>query len=152
MADISVIKMPNNQSYNLKDATARESIAALPTDVQVDGNSIVNNNVANVPIADNNGNYGLIKINLNSAINGLAVTNNGLTTFPAATSLIKEGSNAFRPICPEHQHESVFYGLTKVAGVDMASSSNTIGTYTEEAKTAIQTMLGAQAAIEVIRL
>ena len=33
MADISKIKMPNNTSYDLKDAAARESIAALPTDI-----------------------------------------------------------------------------------------------------------------------
>jgi len=32
--------------------------------------------------------------------------------------------------------------LTKAAGVDMASSSNTVGTYTQAAKTAIQNMIG----------
>lgn len=40
------------------------------------------------------------------------------------------------------QNASTFYGLTKAAGVDMKDSSNAVGTYTPEAKGAIQKMLG----------
>ena len=59
----------------------------------------------------------------------------------ATTTQTKAGSDAARPIVPVCQHESVFYGLTKAAGVDMASSSNAVGTYTESAKSAISDML-----------
>ena len=36
----------------------------------------------------------------------------------------------------------MFYGLAKIAGTDMKSSNNAVGTYTDEAKGAIQNMLG----------
>ena len=48
-----------------------------------------------------------------------------------------------KAITPKYQHESTFYGLAKAAGDSTQSaSSNPVGTYTDEAKTAIQQMLG----------
>ena len=38
---------------------------------------------------------------------------------PATSDNIKAGTEVYRPIVPYHQHESIFYGLAKVAGVDM---------------------------------
>lgn len=45
-------------------------------------------------------------------------------------------------VAPYTQHESTFYGLAKAAGdTTQSQSSNTVGTYTESAKSAISTML-----------
>lgn len=59
----------------------------------------------------------------------------------AVDSDIKAG-NVSKPIIVSRQEKSVFYGLAKAAGADMALSSNPVGTYTDAAKSAIQTMLG----------
>lgn len=62
----------------------------------------------------------------------------------AESNLIKAGTGNYRPISPPRQHESVFYGLAKAAGDSTQSASdNAVGTYTDDAKTAIRTMLGA---------
>ena len=73
-----------------------------------------------------------------------------LRTYQAVASLIKAGTNAYRPITPEKQHESVFYGLSKLAGVDLASGSDVVGVYPQNAKTAIQTMLGIEHGVTLI--
>lgn len=119
-------------------------------DVQINGTSILNNGVANVPLSNtstpgvaySSGNYG---INVNS--------NNGEMSIKCAgLARVKAGTNAYDPIVASHQHESVFYGLAKLAGADMSSSSNAIGTFTPEAIVAIQKMLGVyQAPWELIR-
>lgn len=51
------------------------------------------------------------------------------------------------PIVPAHQHEAIYYGLSKLAGVDLASGSDTVGVYSTTAKTAIQAMLGIENAV-----
>ena len=44
-----------------------------------------------------------------------------------------------------------FYGLAKAAGdTTQASSSNAVGTYTDDAKTAIQTMIGVPTMSDII--
>lgn len=60
----------------------------------------------------------------------------------AGSGTIKLGTASGYALTPAHNHEIVFYGLTKAAGVDMASSNNAVGTYTEDAKFAIAEMLG----------
>lgn len=46
-------------------------------------------------------------------------------------------------ITVQNMNATVFYGLAKIAGdTTMAKSSNPVGTYTDEAKTAIQRMIG----------
>ena len=109
-------------------------------DVQVDGTSVVTDGVAEIPRASNVV-PGVVKV---TEGNGIGITNaDGLLFVSNASSAqIKNGANRYKPIVPTTQHESVFYGLTKAAGVDMANSSNAVGTYTPEAKSAIQTMLG----------
>ena len=104
--------------------------------------------VANVPIASDS-TPGVVKIN---TARGLRILDNEIATSGAGPSGVKAGSNAYNPITPEIQHASAFYGLTKAAGVDMAQSSNTVGTYTDAAKIAIQKMLGIyEAPWELIR-
>ena len=122
---------------------------AIPVqDVQVNGTSVLNNGVANVPVASSTG-FGVVGIDNN---NGINIASGKLYVVGADSTRIKSSNSSYRPIVPTRQHESVFYGLTKAAGVDMASSSNAVGTYTDAAKVAIQKMLGIyQAPWELIR-
>jgi len=63
---------------------------------------------------------------------------------PAASHTIKNGTDANDPIVSSNQHESAFYGLAKAAGdTTQSASDNAVGTYTDDAKSAIRTMLGA---------
>ena len=124
--------------------------AGTPLDVQVNGASIINNGIANISKASSN-NLGVVKINTSY---GIGIANDGsLFVRPATEHDIQEGSNTLQILNPSIQHISTFYGLAKAASdTTQAQSSNAVGTYTADAKAAIQTMLGAQAAIEVIRL
>ena len=106
-------------------------------DVQVNGTSIVEDGVANVPVASGN-NFGVVKV-----ANGLRIDTGRLVINRAAIDQIKEGVNGYVPIVPYNQHESTFYGLAKAAGdTTQSSSSNAVGNYTDSAKTAIKNMLG----------
>ena len=115
-------------------------------DVQIDGTSIISNGVAIIPQASTSA-YGVVKVG-----NGLTIESNSIRTLKATDANIKAGSDGYKPIVAYNQHKSVFYGLAKLAGADMASSSNTVGQFTDAAKVAIQKMLGVyQAPWELIR-
>lgn len=58
---------------------------------------------------------------------------------------VKNGTQNYQPIVPNKQHESVFFGLSKLAGVDLKDETVTVGTYPATAKAAILAMLGAVA-------
>ena len=119
------------------------------TDVQVAGASILNNGVANIPNAGV-GVLGVVKLD---PTKGITLYVGSLSIVSAVDSDIKRGENIFRPIVPSHQHESTFYGLAKAAGDTTQSQSyNAVGTYTDEAKAAIKSMLGIQEGLEVVRL
>ena len=76
---------------------------------------------------------------------------NKLRLSGATATQIKNGANANYPITPYMQHESVFYGLAKIAGdLTQSESSNSAGTYTPAAKTAIQTMLGVESGVSFV--
>lgn len=110
------------------------------TDVQVNGTSIVQDGVANVPIGGTD--PGVVKENL---AYGIDITGNGQLSLIAPTSNeIKSGyGGTRRAIMTFNQHEAAFYGLAKAAGdTTQSASSNAVGSYTERAKSAIQTMLG----------
>ena len=110
------------------------------TDVQIVGSSIVSDGVASIPVADGNV-IGVVKGGNGGT--GVIVSNGGTIYVVKATSAgVKGGLDEYRPIVPQRQHESVFYGLAKAAGQDESASSNAVGTYTDEAKTAIQNMIG----------
>lgn len=113
------------------------------TDVQVDGTSIVSNNVATIPIAENNGDYGLIKIGSNSS--GVVISNNQLYISRASDDNIRLANNLYRPITSTNQHRAVFFGLAAAAGdaTQSADANSVVGTYTESAKSAIHEMLNA---------
>lgn len=120
----------------------------LPRDVQVNGTSVVNNGVANIPIASA-GTWGVTQPQTDR---GIGTTNGKISISPATDSHIKEGNKAYFPICTSKQHSAVFYGLSKVAGVDLANETVTLGTYPVASQTAIKSMLGVQDGLEVVRL
>lgn len=133
-----------NEGTNVEVVSVAGVLDSKVGDVQINGTSIVADGVVNVPYAGNNA--GVIKTTTNYGTN---VNSNGvLYIYESGLNEIKGGTLAYRPITPRHQHESVFYGLTKAAGVDMASSSNAVGIYTDEAKTAIKQMLGVHDTID----
>ena len=109
------------------------------SDVQIDGQSIVSDGVANVPVATSSV-FGVTKPG-----NGLFASNGALMINKAPSNIVKAGTQQYAPIVPYNQHESTFYGLAKSAGdTTQSQSSNPVGTYTEDAKTAIRTMLGLE--------
>ena len=111
------------------------------TDVQINGTSILSDGVANVPAATANS-LGVVRVG-----SGLKMGGDGerIYTDPANSTHIKGGGDAYRPLTPYWQGYSTFYGLAKSAGdTTQSQSSNAVGTYTEEAKTAIRTMLGLE--------
>ena len=119
-------------------------------DVQINGGSIVADNVVNIPIANGN-TIGVLKT---SNVLGTSTNSNGqLYLWKSDSQQIKSGTDQYRPIVASNQHESAFYGLVKAAGdTTQSQSSNAVGEYTEEAKIAIQKMLGIyQAPWELIR-
>lgn len=113
--------------------------SAIP-DVQIDGSSIVNNGVASIPYAGLDFG-GVVKIANN---NGIAIDNSNKRLYItlASTDQMKAGTHQYRPIVPYNQHESIFFGLSKLAGVDLASETVTVGTYPAASKSAIQSLIG----------
>lgn len=112
-------------------------------DVQVDGTSIVNNGIANIPHAGyENGIFGVVSIG-NFSASGLEFSPSGLLRLSGVSDeYVKAGQNYRMAITPSHQHVATFYGLAKAAGdATQSQSDNAVGTYTAEAKAAIQTML-----------
>ena len=86
---------------------------------------------------------GTVKVNTTTGANGVLRNADGEIVISRADSnAIKAGIDRYKPIVPSKQHEAVFYGLAEAAGVDMSSSANPVGRYTEEAKAAIRAMLG----------
>jgi len=109
------------------------------TDVQVNGTSVVNQGVAEIPIAAYN-QLGLASTNPNY---GIGASGGRLITAQPSETQIKNADSAYRPITPANQHLATFYGLAKVASdTTQSASSNPVGTYTDDAKKAILSMLG----------
>lgn len=118
-------------------------------DVQVAGSSVVQNGVANVPVA-NGSTIGVMKVDDTTAFQ---IESGKLWLRAASETNMKEGTMERRAVTPIRQHVSTFYGLAKAAGdTTQSQSSNPVGTYTSEAKAAIQNMLGIESGIEVVRL
>lgn len=120
-------------------------------DVQVAGTSVVGSDgVANVPIATSS-TVGVVRT-LADRGTGINNSTGALEIVPASDSQIKNGNSAYRSASTNKQHTSVFYGLSKIAGVDLANENVTPGTYPETSKTAIKAMLGVQDGLKVVRL
>ena len=98
-------------------------------DVQINGTSILENKVANIPIADGSV---LGTVMVADSTHGLRKNAYGrLMISQASSTVIKSGVNSYNPITPYNQHESMFYGLAKVAGHDEKASELPIGQYTD---------------------
>ena len=130
---------------NMLGVPSVDDIPDVPVeDVQIDGTSILDNGVANIPYASNNTN-GLART---SVTYGTKIDSDGVIRIQkAAESETKAGTGAYRPITTSTQHAATFYGLAKVAGHDEKDSTLTVGNYTPEAKGAIQSMLGIDSLI-----
>lgn len=132
---------PGND-YNLTEQDKQDIAGLVDTpvdDVQLDGNSIVQNGIANIPIATYSS-IGAVRAN---ADYGISVTPSGrLGTTQPTEAQIKTGTIQYRTITPKNQHISTFYGLAKSAGADEKDSTLPVGEYSEEAKAAIRAMLG----------
>jgi hypothetical protein len=88
---------------------------------------------------------------ITSAGAGLRISNstNKMIIDYAGSAKIKLGTEAYNPIVPYVQHEAVFYGLSKIAGADLANETVTLGTYPETSKTAIRSLIGAMAVSDI---
>lgn len=121
-------------------------------DVQINGTSIVENGVANVPIASPNA-LGTVKIGREGGIFGIRMV--GLPGYEgeicvnkADASTSKAGRSEYKPITPSLQHAAAFYGLAKAAGdTTQSQSSNAVGNYTEDAKSKISEMLNGSVSV-----
>lgn len=124
-----------------------QSGAAYVSDVQIDGTSIVQGGVAEIPIVHSSDVWtlGLVRPQPEYGIGANANGDGGLRVASAEDSLIKRGTGAgslYKPIVPYTQHMSSFYGLAKSAGdTTQAQSANAVGQYTDNAKSAISEML-----------
>ena len=99
----------------------------------------LSNYVQKDQIATSN-NAGLVKVNPNYGIN---IEDNIIKVVQPQDAQIRAGLGAYTFITAAKQHMSTFFGLAKAAGdTTQILSTNPIGTYTNEAKTAIRTMLG----------
>lgn len=129
-------------NWNESDTTSVNYIQNKPSvvqDVQVNGSSIIQNGVANFPYPGWS-TAGVVKVRY-----GLSVSTDGvLNTYKAEDNEIKSGNGVYDPIVPSNQHQAVFYGLARAAGdMTQSASSNAVGIYTENAKSAINEMLGS---------
>ena len=113
-------------------------------DVQINGTSIVNQGVANIPIVTN----GVFGLSTAQDTYGLTVITPGILGTSKATDLqTKQGSHNYKPIVPANEHLAVFYGLSKIAGYNLSGVTVTPGTYPQEAINSILTMLGVYTSI-----
>lgn len=93
---------------------------------------------------------GVVKVDENNT--SVRITNGVLDVAKATQSNVKTGTETGEVLTPANQHYSVFYGLAKIAGVDEKDSVLAAGVYSQEAKTAIQSMLGIESGAEIVRL
>lgn len=151
---IAVTDITGGHRVTITDATGAHSFDVMDgedgqgavQDVQVNGASIVQDGVANVPVASGTASLGLVKT---SALYGLRASTDGtLFLFVASESEIKAGTHRYNPIVPNTANAAAFYGLAKAAGDSTQSaSSNPVGTYTDNAKSAISQMLNGSVTV-----
>lgn len=129
---------PGGISFDVMDGSDAD---APVQDVLINGSSIVDaNGDADIPIATQD-KLGAIRGYYEGGTQIFPSTGQ-LMIFSANSTQIKAGVHKYRPISPANQNESVFYGLSKVAGADLKNASVTLGTYPEASKSAIQNLIG----------
>ena len=128
----------DGKRYRVTAAIADGGLITVGTNCEldpIDDKYVRNTDLATDAVA------GVVKVGDGGA--GITLNASGrLRILGAYAAHIKAGTDVYRPITPEKQHESVYYGLSKLAGVNLANETVTVGTYPETAKQAIQSMLG----------
>lgn len=107
------------------------------SDVQINGASILQDGVANIPVVSKANELGLIKFD-----KGFSIVGDYLRVSSASQAQIKSGGEIYNKLSPSIQHESTFYGLAKASGTDEKNSTLPLGQYTEGAQASIQRMIG----------
>ena len=136
----------NGATINYNDNDIYVTPQAEPiTDVKINNVSIGSNGIANIPkITDNT--LGLVKARSwsnRASSAGISFDDDGmLAIVSASANEIKQGASPYRVCTPYTQDASTFYGLSKIAGVDLANENVTFGTYPDTSKAAIQNLLG----------
>jgi len=142
---VTVTDIEGGHRITITDADGPHSIDVLNgtgsvTDVQVNGTSVLQDGVANVPIAGNPI-PGVIKT---TQFYGVDTTNNGFAYLYTASDDYKNGTGSYHAATTANLNKAVYYGLAKAAGADMASvTGETVGVYPVAQKSAISTMLNA---------
>ena len=115
-------------------------------DVQVNGVSVLQDGVANVPIGGTSPNTGDLGVCRSG--NGVRINSSGnLYINSAGINECKAGSSSVYPIAPSVAYAASFYGLAKAAGFDEKNSTLPVGQYTESAKSAISQMLNGSVSV-----
>jgi len=150
---VTVTDIEDGHRITITDATGPHSFDVMNgedgqgavQDVQVNGVSVLQDGVANVPIASDNNN-GVVLVDGNR---GLAIETNGRIAIQGASdSDVKGGWNFWKCVTPGRQHASTFYGLAKAAGdTTQSASSNKVGNYADSAKSAIHEMLNGAVSV-----
>lgn len=111
------------------------------TDVRVNGTSVTENGVANIPIASSS-TVGVVKTQSTYGTEIYETSKIGLAIATAGS--YKEGYLPYVAVTIGNQEKATFYGLSKAAGVDLKNDSNTTlqTGYPDSSKAAIQSMLG----------
>lgn len=113
-------------------------------DVQVNGVSVLQDGVANVPLAS----ASVAGVVRPDGDYGTQIVDARIAVVKAGDDQTKAGTHQCRPIVPYNQHLSTFYGLAKAAGdTTQSASSNAVGNYTESAKSAISEMLNGSVSV-----
>ena len=148
-------KGDNGQDYILTENDKQEiaqdvaGLVDIPVeDVQVNGESVVTDGVAEIPIGGQN-KFGVFYA---YQTDGVASLSDGrLVINPSTDDQIKGSQSTRRPIIPAQLDKATFYGLAKASGdTTQAQSSNPVGTYTDDAKASIQSMLGVPSEDDVV--
>ena len=128
---------------DLRDRIKNLPIPEVPVeDVRVNGSSILNSGVADIPVAGPD-RLGVLKVGSGSRGVAISSIDDELQINGATANTIKSGTNSYCPITPKYADAATFYGLAKAAGKTMSSVANaTVGVYPDEQKQAIQKMFG----------
>ena len=126
-------------SGSYEDLSDKPTIPEVPVqDVQINGSSILENNIASIPLA-NIINLGLVK---SGSGEGISIDASGVLKIATPSTSELKALSSKKTIVLNAAHRAVFYALAKAAGADEKDSELPAGQYTDGAKTAIQQMLG----------
>ena len=151
---VTVTDITGGHRITITDATGAHSFDVMDgegggvTDVQVSGTSVVQDGVANVPLATDS-DFGVVKTGAFGVTKVASGVNVGkLCIDKASVGQTKAGTENYKPITPSIQDSAAFYGFAKAAGdTTQSASSNAVGTYTENAKSKISEMLSSPVSV-----